>query len=252
MRGVPRERPHDLGAAVRLDLDGEQTGGALDDPLQLGGGVELHVPGEAEAVAQRRGQQAGPGRGADEGEGRQFERDGGGAGALADDDVDPEVLHRHVEHLLGGPGHPVDLVEEQHLALREGGQDRGEVARVLDGRTRGDPDRGAHLRRDDHGQRGLAEPRRPGQQDVIGGPAPCPGRPQHQVELLPDPLLPDELPQVLRPQRGLDRLLLAVGRRGHQPVAVLPGHVSGSGSGSGGRRAAERRRSARRRPRPAG
>ena len=49
--------------------------------------------------------------------GGQLQRDRGGAGALADDDVDPEVLHRHVEHLLGGPGHPVDLVEEQHLAL---------------------------------------------------------------------------------------------------------------------------------------
>ena len=51
--------------------------------------------------------------------GGQVERDGGGARTLADDDVDPEVLHRDVEHLLGGPRHPVDLVEEQHLARLE-------------------------------------------------------------------------------------------------------------------------------------
>ena len=89
--------------------------------------------GEAEAVAQRGRQQARAGGGADQGERRQFQGDGGGAGALADDDVDAEVLHRHVEHLLGGPGHAVDLVEEEDLALLEGGEDRGEVAGVLDG-----------------------------------------------------------------------------------------------------------------------
>ncbi len=51
-------------------------------------------------------------------------------GPLPIDDVDPEVLHRHVEHLLGRPGHPVDLVDEQHVALVQAGQDRGEVAGV--------------------------------------------------------------------------------------------------------------------------
>lgn len=45
----------DLGGAVGLYLDIEQLGGAVDDPLQLGGVVELHMGGEAEAVAQRGG-----------------------------------------------------------------------------------------------------------------------------------------------------------------------------------------------------
>lgn len=91
----------------------------MDDALQLGGFVELHVRGEAETVAQRRRQQARARGGADQRERGQLQRDGGGAGALADDDVDAEVLHRHVEHLLGGPRHAVDLVEEEDLALLE-------------------------------------------------------------------------------------------------------------------------------------
>ena len=144
--------------------------------------VELQVGGEAEPVAQRAGQQPGPGGGADQGERRDLERDRGGAGALADDDVDPEVLHRQVEHLLGGPRHPVDLVDEEHLALVEAGQDRGEVAGVVDRRAAGDPQRRAHLGGDDHRQGGLAEARAgrraargrgPGRG---GGPPRAPGR----------------------------------------------------------------------------
>ena len=169
--------------------------------------------GEAEAVAQRRRQQPGAGGGADQGERRQLERDGGGAGALADDDVDAEVLHRHVEHLLGGPGHAVDLVEEEDLALLEGGEDRGEVAGVLDGGAAGDADRGAHLGRDDHREGGLAEAGGAGEQHVVGGGAARAGGLQHQVELLADLLLADELVQVLGAQGGLDGLVLAVGGR---------------------------------------
>ncbi len=141
----------DLGGAGGVDLHVEEAGGAVNHAFQLLGGVELHVPGEAEAVAQGRGEQAGAGRRPDEGERRQLEGDGGGPGPLADDHVDAEVLHGHVQHLLGGPGHAVDLVEEEDLALLEGGQDRGEVAGVLDGGAGGDPDGRAHLGGDDHG-----------------------------------------------------------------------------------------------------
>ena len=77
------------------------------------------MPGEAEAVPQRCGEQPLPGGRSDDGEGRQFQRDRGRPRSLADDDVDPEILHRQIEHLLGGSGHPMDLVEEEHLVLGE-------------------------------------------------------------------------------------------------------------------------------------
>ena len=160
MRGVPRERRAISAAPSVSQLDVEQAGRAADDPLEVLGLVELQVRGEAEPVAQRAGQQPGPGGGADQGERRDLQRDGGGARPLADDDVDPEVLHRHVEHLLGGPRHPVDLVDEEHVTLVEPGEDRGEVTGVRDRRSAGQPQRGAHLGGDDHRQGGLAEARR--------------------------------------------------------------------------------------------
>ena len=88
-------------------------------------------------------------------------------GPLADDDVDPEVLHGHVQQLLGRAGDAVDLVDEQHLALAEAGQYRGQVAGALDRRAAGDPNRRAELGGDDHREAGLAQPGRPGQQDVV-------------------------------------------------------------------------------------
>ena len=218
----------------------------MDDALQLGGLVELHVRGEAEAVAQRRRQQSRARGGADQGERGQFERDGGGAGALADDHVDAEVLHRHVQHLLGGPGHAVDLVEEEDLALLEGGEDRGQVAGVLDGGARGDADGGAHLGRDDHREGGLAQARGAGEQDVVGGGPTRACRPQDEVELLADLLLTDELVQVLGAQGGLDGLVLTVGGRADEPLGggvvgrVVPVHCLPRGRGSD-RRACTRR-----------
>ena len=61
----------DLGAAVVGEPDAEQAGRAGQHLLQFVGGVEVEVTGEPEPVAQRSGQQAGPRRGADDGERRQ-------------------------------------------------------------------------------------------------------------------------------------------------------------------------------------
>ena len=155
--------------------------------------VEVEVRGEAEPVPQRPGQQPGPGGRADQGERRDLQRDRGGAWPLPDHDVDPEVLHRHVEHLLGGPGHPVDLVEDEHLALGEAGQDGREVTGVLDRRPAGDAQRRLHLGRDDHREGGLAQARRAAEQDVVGHPATAAGRLEHQAEA--------EMPEAIAAQR---------------------------------------------------
>ena len=62
---------------------------------------------------------------------------------------------------------PMDLVDEQDVALAQAGQDGGEIAGPLDGRARGRPDLGAHLGGDDVRQRRLAQPRRAVEQDVV-------------------------------------------------------------------------------------
>ena len=229
MRGVPRERLGDLGDAGLVGLDPEQPRRAVQDRDEVGGVVVVEVRGEAEPVAQRGRQQPGAGRGPHDGERRQLERDGGGPGALADDDVDPEVLHGQVEHLLGGAAHPVDLVEEEHLALVERGQHRGEVAGVLDGGPAGDPDRLLDLGGDDHGQGGLAQAGRAGQQHVVGRAAAPLGRLEHQAELVAHAGLPRELAEPLGPQRRLDEPVV-VGPRGvDDPGGGLVGPVVGVG-----------------------
>ena len=70
---------------------------------QVLGAVVLEAVADAEAVAQRRRQQAGPRRRPDQREGRQRQRHRAGAGALAEHDRKLAVLHRRVEGLLHRP-----------------------------------------------------------------------------------------------------------------------------------------------------
>ncbi len=67
---------------------------------ELGRLVVLEPERHPEAVTQRRRQQARARRRADERELRHLERERPGGVPLADDDVEPKVLERRVEHLL--------------------------------------------------------------------------------------------------------------------------------------------------------
>lgn len=125
----------------------------------------------------------------------------------------------------------MDLVEEEDLALLEGGEDRRQIARVLDGGARGDADRGVHLGGDDQGEGGLAEAGCAGEQDMIGRGTTGAGGLEHQVELFAHLLLADELVEVLRAQRGLDRGVLPVRTGGDQPVVQQVVRRAGVGSG---------------------
>ena len=69
----------------------------------------------------------------------------------------------------------------------------------------------------------LPRPGRPGEQHVVDGLAALAGRPQHDLEVLLEPGLTDELGQPPRPQRGLLRRLDRVGLGAQQLVA---GHHS--------------------------
>ena len=169
--------------------------------------------GEAEPVPQRCGQQPGSRGRADQGERRDIQRDGGRARPLPDHDVHAEILHGEVEHLLGRPCEPVDLVDEDDLALTQRGQHGGEVTGSLDRGAAGDPQRHAELGGNDHGDGRLAEPGRSRQQHVIGWPTTAQRALQHQRELVPYPLLADEIREPFRPQRALDRTVVGVGKR---------------------------------------
>src|SRR5690606_15881877 len=120
---------------------------------------------------------------------------------------------RHVEELLGRAREAVDLVDEEHLALLERGQHGREVARVLDRRPGRDAQRRAELRRDDHGERRLAEPGRPGQEHVVGRAAARERGLEDERELVAHDGLADELLEAARAQRRLGRALEVVRAR---------------------------------------
>ena len=129
--------------------------------------VVLEPEGHPEAVAQRRRQQAGARRRADERERRNLERERPRRVPLPDDDVEPEVLERRVEHLLDGARQPVDLVDEEDVARLQRGQDRRHVALPLERRPGDAADADAELLADDVREARLAEARRPDEQDVV-------------------------------------------------------------------------------------
>ena len=162
---------------------------------------------EPEPVAQRTGHQPGPGGGPDQGEAGQVETDAARRRALADEDVQLEVLHGRIEDLLDRPVEPVDLVDEQDVALLQIGEQRGQITGPDEHRAGGDPEPDSHLRGHDPGQRGLAQTRGPGEQQVVDRLLPFQRRLDDDAEVLGELALPDELVEGARPEPGVLRLL---------------------------------------------
>ena len=129
--------PRDLDRAVPGQRQAEDRGAAHDDRLELGVIVEMQAREDAEAVAQRRGQQAGAGGRADQGERRQVDPHRARRRPLADHQVELELLQRRIEDLLDRGRQAVDLVDEQDVARLQVGQQRGEVAGARDHRPGG-------------------------------------------------------------------------------------------------------------------
>ncbi len=163
-----------------------------DDP-QLFRRVKIQAMHHAEPVAQGRGEQPGARGGAHQGERRQVQLHRARHGPLADDDVQLEVLHRRVEHLLHRPRQPVHLVDEQHVARLQVGQDRRQVALPLQHRARGALEAHAQLPAEHVGQRRLAQARGPAEQDVVQRLAALAGRLDEHLQIVLD----FDLPHVL-------------------------------------------------------
>jgi hypothetical protein len=109
------------------------------------------------------------------------------------------VLHGRIEDLLDGRGQAVDLVDEQDVVGFQIGQDRRQVAGLVQHRARGGAEVDAQLAGDDLGQGGLAQARRAEQQHVVQGLAPALGRLDEDAQIALGLLLADELGQGLGP-----------------------------------------------------
>src|SRR5262249_33760620 len=196
----------DLVGRVVGHLDSKDPCTAAHDRRELLGRVVVEPEREAEAVAERRRQEPGARRRADERERRQVERQRPRGRALPDRDVEPEVLEGRVEDLLDRAVEAVDLVDEEDVAGLERRQDRGDVALPLE-RGPGDlADADPELATHDLRERRLAEPRRPGEQQMVERIAARPGSVERDRELLLDALLADEVVERRRPQRALELL----------------------------------------------
>ena len=113
----------------------------------------------------------------------------------------------------------MDLVEEQHVAVAEPGEDRSEIALAVDrgpGHARQGP---ARLGGDDVRERRLAEARGSEQQHVVERLAACRRRVEEHRELLADVALADELGEPPRTQGARGVLVAAILRHGEPLVA---------------------------------
>ncbi len=154
---------------------------------------------------------------------RHFDR--AGARALADDDVELEVLHRRIEDLFDRRRQAMDLVDEQHFARLQVRQDAGQIAGLLDHRPRRGARRHAELVGDDVGERRLAQARRAVEQHVIERLAALARRRNRDRQVLAHAILADV---VVEPPRPEPRFVLRVVfdarrcRRADHSVTIRP------------------------------
>ena len=167
MRGVPRARRAISNAAGGIHLDLEQARGAFHHMLQILRRIIIEPVHQPEARAQGRGNHPRARGRADEREARQVQPHAARVRPLVDDDVEPEVLHRRVEIFLDVLVQPMDLVDEKDITLLQRGQQSRKIARLLDHRAGGDDDLHAHRLRHDVRERGLAQPRRPAEEQML-------------------------------------------------------------------------------------
>src|SRR5262245_24445013 len=200
--------PGDLGCAFLVDPNRQDPRGAVHDRPEILDPVVVQAGREAETLAERERDAARACRRADEREPRQIEPDAPRAGTLSEHHVQLEVLERRVQHILDRARHPVYLVHEQDVALLEGRQDRRQVARTVEGWPRRRLEPYAELVGHDPGERGLPEPRRAREQEVVHCLAPRTGAVDQQRQLLLDPVLTDELVDPSRPESGVELALL--------------------------------------------
>ena len=112
----------------------------------------------------------------------------------------------------------MDLVDEKDIAVLEVGEEGGQVTGPGQHGARGDAQPGAHFRGHDPGQGGLAQPRGPGEEEMVHRLVSLARRLEHDAQMLDELRLPEELGERARPETGLFDLFPAAGHdRSHQP-----------------------------------
>src|SRR5262249_34190606 len=146
-RGAARS-PGDLGGTIGTQVEPEDPRAAADNQLELRRFVEDQRHDDIKTLAQRSGDQPRPRRRTDQGERRDIDADRPRPRSFADDQVELEILHCGIKDFLDRRGQPMELVDKEHIARLEIGQERGKIAAALDDRARGGAEAHTHLARD--------------------------------------------------------------------------------------------------------
>src|SRR5262249_38503441 len=125
----------DFIGAVGCDSDAQDTRTTIDDLLELFLGIEIEPHRDAETVAQWIGQQSRTRGRTDQCERSEIDLDGTGRRALADDEVELEILHRRIKDFLDRGTEPVNLIDEENVARLEIGEQRRKIARLCNHRA---------------------------------------------------------------------------------------------------------------------
>ncbi len=186
--------------------------------LEVGVGIKVEALHDAETVAQRRGEQPCPRRGADQRERRQVDLDRAGTGAFADHDVELEVFERRVQDLFDDRAQPMDFVHEQQFIRLQVREQRREVAGAFQHRARCLLETDAKLVRDHVRERGLAETGRAEDQDMVERLATIARRLDEDLHLRLHRRLANIVDERLRPHRAVIDFLVALRCGGNHAV----------------------------------
>src|SRR5207302_3875375 len=117
------------------------------------------------------------------------------------------VFERRIENILRRAAHAVDVVDEEHVARLERGEDRRDVL-LLDGGARNRADADPELFANDVREARLAKPRRTGEEHVVERLAARLRGRERDLKLFLHSLLPDEVVEAARAKRPLELLLV--------------------------------------------
>src|SRR5579875_360113 len=183
--------------------------------------VVFHAIDSPEAVAQGSCQRANARRCAYYRKRWQREAQGARAWPFADHHIQGEILHRRIQPLLYSAGQTVNLIDKQDFAGLQRGQNRGQVAGVLNSRARSCFQTHTHLGGNDIAERCLAQARRTVEQNMIDGLAALERGLQQNIKIFFNLLLSNIFGQAARAKASLDGLFFFTHLWGDETV----GHI---------------------------
>ena len=190
----------------------------MNDLEQIAWFVEIQPMHDAEARAQRRGDEPRARRRSHQREMAQMKRMNPRARPLPDDQVHAKVLHRGIEHLFDGGLQAMNLIEKKNFADLERSENRRQITFPLEHRPSAGLDRHFQLVGDDLRQRGLAQSRRAVQQDMIERLAAAPRCLDGNLDVLLHAPLADVFRQALGPHARFNSHVLVKRLSGDNPL----------------------------------